>query len=151
MAVMSPPLALGAAVHEVVESLAGLPLEERLKISLVKRLDPVWLKIEGRKGGFRDHEEEENYKQRGIQMLINLQEDPGPVTRPAIKIKTGSLRLPNYYLSKEDNIILCGKIDWLEYLTETDSVHVIDFKTGKSEEKEDSLQLPIYLLLASNR
>jgi len=150
MAVMSPPLALGAAVHEVVESLAGLPLEERLKISLVKRLDPVWLKIEGRKGGFRDHEEEENYKQRGIQMLINLQEDPGPVTRPAIKIKTGSLRLPNYYLSKEDNIILCGKIDWLEYLTETDSVHVIDFKTGKSEEKEDSLQLPIYLLLASN-
>ena len=60
------------------------------------------------------------------------------------------MRLPNYYLSKEDNIILCGKIDWLEYLTETDSVHVIDFKTGKSEEKEDSLQLPIYLLLASN-
>ena len=69
MAVMSPPLALGAAVHEVVESLAGLPLEERLKISLVKRLDRVWLKIEGRKGGFRDHEEEENYKQRGTMDL----------------------------------------------------------------------------------
>ena len=58
--------------------------------------------------------------------------------------------LPNYYLSEKENIILCGKIDWLEYLPETDSVHVIDFKTGKNEEEEDSLQLPIYLLLATN-
>lgn len=83
-------------------------------------------------------------------MLMNLQEDPGPILKRAIKIKTGSMGLPNYYLSEEDNIILCGKIDWLEYLEDSDSVHVIDFKTGKWEEKEDSLQLPIYLLLATN-
>jgi hypothetical protein len=38
----------------------------------------------------------------------------------------------------------------LEYEEKTDSVHIIDFKTGKNEEKEDSLQLPIYLLLATN-
>jgi RecB family exonuclease len=55
--------------------------------------------------------------------------------------------LPYFWLSDEDNIILCGKIDWLEYLPETDSVHIIDFKTGRSEENEDSLQLPIYRLL----
>ncbi|MDP3918039.1 MAG: PD-(D/E)XK nuclease family protein, partial [Candidatus Woesebacteria bacterium] len=45
--------------------------------------------------------------------------------------------------------ILCGKIDWLEYLEKTDSVHIIDFKTGKNEEEKESLQLPIYLLLAT--
>jgi hypothetical protein len=83
-------------------------------------------------------------------MLMNLQENPGPIERPAIKIKTGSMGLPNYYLSEKDNIILCGKIDWLEYVPESDSVNIIDFKTGKNEEKEESLQLPIYLLLASN-
>jgi ATP-dependent helicase/DNAse subunit B len=53
-------------------------------------------------------------------------------------------------LSEEDDIILCGKIDWLEYLEETDSIHIIDFKTGKNEEDSESLQLPIYLLLATN-
>jgi hypothetical protein len=55
--------------------------------------------------------------------------------------------LPNFYLSEEDNIILCGLIDWLLYKEEDDSIHIIDFKTGKREEGDDSLQLPIYLLL----
>jgi len=149
MTIASPPLALGAAVHEVIESLAALPAEERLKISLVKKLDPIWLKVAGKKGGFRSHEVEMEYRERANQMLINLQEDPGPIARPAIKIKS-SINLPNYWLSDEENIILCGKIDWLEYEEESDSVRIIDFKTGKNEEPEDSLQLPIYLLLATN-
>ena len=149
MTIASPPLALGQAVHEVIESLATLPTEERLKISLVKRLEPIWLKVTGKKGGFKTHSEEMTYRERANQMLINLQEDPGPIERPAIKIKS-SMNLPNYYLSEEDNIILCGKIDWLEYKEDDDTVHIIDFKTGKNEEPEDSLQLPIYLLLATN-
>lgn len=149
MAIVSPPLALGQAVHEVIESLAILPVSERLKVSLVKRLDPVWLKISGKKGGFKTHSEEMIYKERGMQMLINLQEDPGPILRKAVKIKS-SMGLPNYWLSEEDGIILCGKIDWLEYKEKDDSVHIIDFKTGKNEESDDSLQLPIYLLLATN-
>ena len=53
-------------------------------------------------------------------------------------------------LNEDDNIILCGKVDWLEYKEEDDSVHIIDFKTGKNEEDEDSLQLPIYTLLVNN-
>lgn len=150
MAVMTPPLALGQAVHEVIESLAVLPAEERLKISLVKKLDPVWLKVTGKKGGFKNYTIESEYRDRAITMLINLQENPGALTRPAIKIKAGSMGLPNFYLSEVDNIILCGKIDWLEYIPTTDSVRIIDFKTGKNEEKDSSLQLPIYLLLASN-
>ncbi len=55
--------------------------------------------------------------------------------------------MPYFWLSEEENIILCGKIDWLEYLPDTDSVHIIDFKTGKNEEEENSLQLSIYHLL----
>jgi len=149
MTVMSPPLALGQAVHEVIESLTTLPVEERLKISLVKKLDPVWLKVTGKKGGFRNYSVETEYRERAIQMLINLQEDPGPLLKKTIKIKS-DMGLPHYWLSEKEGIILCGKIDWLSYDDKTDSVHIIDFKTGKNEEKEDSLQLPIYLLLATN-
>ena len=57
---------------------------------------------------------------------------------------------PNFFLSEEENIILNGKVDWLEYIPEDDSVRVIDFKTGRNKENEDSLQLPIYLLLLNN-
>ena len=57
---------------------------------------------------------------------------------------------PNFYLSEKDNIILCGKIDWLEYVPESDSVRLLDFKTGKHDEDEESLQLPIYHLLLKN-
>jgi hypothetical protein len=55
----------------------------------------------------------------------------------------------NFYLSEDHNIILNGLVDWIEYLPETDSLHIVDFKTGKNEEKEGSLQLPIYLLLCN--
>lgn len=149
MAIVTPPMALGSAVHEVIESLAVLPVEERLNISLVKKLDPVWLKVTGKKGGFKSHKEETEYHQRAVQMLINLQENPGPILEKAIKIKS-KMNLPHFWLNEEDGIILCGKIDWLKYNENDDSVEIIDFKTGKNEEKEDSLQLPIYLLLATN-
>lgn len=150
MSIVTPPMALGQAVHEVIESLAVLPVDERLKTSLVKRLDPVWKKIEGKKGGFKNFDEEKTYKERAIQMLINLQENPGPILEKAIKIKS-EMNLPHYWLSPEDGIILGGKIDWLRYVEKDDSIEIIDFKTGKNEEKEDSLQLPIYLLIAKNK
>lgn len=150
MTIINPPLALGQVVHEVIESLAVLPADERLKISLVKRLDPVWPKITGKKGGFKNFKEESEYKMRASQMLINLQENPGPILNKAIKIKS-KMNLPHYWLNREEGIILSGKIDWLEYKKEDDSVRIIDFKTGKNEEKEDSLQLPIYILIATNK
>ena len=65
----------------------------------------------------------------------------------AVKIK---MDLPYFWLSKEDNIILCGKVDWLEYLPENKSVHIIDFKTGRRDEQTNSLQLPIYNLLVTS-
>lgn len=145
--VMSPPLALGQAVHDVVESLSILPTQQRLSEPLDKKLDIAWENVTGKKGGFTSLKQETEYKQRGKEMLENITKNPGPVANKAIKI---SQELPYYWLSEEDNIILCGKIDWLEYIPETDSVHIVDFKTGQKEEKTDSLQLPIYYLLVTN-
>lgn len=147
LAIASPPLSLGQAVHEVVEALSVVPREERLTQPLDSKYDTAWEKVSGKKGGFTDPEQEQKYKAEGWEMIRKVINNPGPVKNLAIKI---SEELPHFWLSQEDNIILCGKIDWLEYLPETDSVHIIDFKTGKQEEEADSLQLPIYYLLVEN-
>jgi CRISPR/Cas system-associated exonuclease Cas4 (RecB family) len=144
---MSPSLALGSAVHEVIESLSKLPAENRFKVSLLEKFEDAWKRVSGKRGGFFDIDTEESYKEEGRTMLRRVMANPGPVARLAVKIKTD---LPYYWLSEEDEIILCGKIDWLEYLPESDSVHILDFKTSKTEEDSSSLQLPIYYLLVQN-
>lgn len=144
---MSPPLALGQIVHSVLESLSVLPGAERFKESLIIKFDRSWQAVSGKQGGFFDPATEEKYKERGRLMLEKVMNNPGALTGLAVKIKEN---LPQYWLSEEDNIILCGKIDWLQYLAEDDSVNIIDFKTSKSQENESSLQLPIYHLLVHN-
>ncbi len=147
MQIMSPPLALGQVVHSVLESLSVVPTKDRFQESLVTKFERNWLAVTGKKGGFFDSATEAKYKDRGRAMLQQVMDNPGPLTGLAVKIKED---LPHYWLSEDDGIILCGKIDWLEYLADTDSVNIIDFKTSKSEESESSLQLPIYHLLVHN-
>lgn len=145
--IISPALALGQAVHEVLEALSVIPVEERFETSLLTAYDEVWKKVSGKLGGFTNKNEELIVKEHGVQMLKRVMNHPGPLKNKAVKIPK---ELPNYYLSEEENIILCGKIDWLEYIPEDDSVNIIDFKTGKNDESASSLQLPIYLLLVHN-
>ena len=145
--ITSPALALGSTVHNVLESLSTLPVQDRFQTPLLELFEKAWSKVEGIKGGFPDPETEESYKKRGQDMLSRVAQNPGPLKELAVKI---NLDLPNYWLSEEDGIILCGKIDWLEYNKSDDSVRILDFKTGRHEEKPDSLQLPIYYLLAHN-
>jgi CRISPR/Cas system-associated exonuclease Cas4 (RecB family) len=145
--IMAPPLALGSAVHEVVESLSVLPVEDRFKEPLLDKFKKAWKKVSGKRGGFTSEDQERRYYRRGEEMLRRVMDNPGPIKKLAVKIKED---LPHYWLSEEDEIILCGKVDWLEYLPDTDSVHIIDFKTGKSKERDGSLQLPIYHLLVHN-
>lgn len=139
--VMSPSLALGSAVHDALESLSTLPREERFSVPLMDRLAESWKKISGKLGGFVDEAHETVYKRRAEDMMTRVYNNPGPIKNLSVKIQK---ELPFFWLSEEDNIILCGRIDWLEYLPTTDSVHIIDFKTGKKREDAHSLQLPIY-------
>lgn len=147
IALTSPAMSLGSAVHDVLESLSVLPTTDRFKVSLLERFESAWAKVSGSVGGFPDLETESRYKKRGEDMLRRVMAHPGPLTGKAVKIK---MDLPYYWISEEDNLILCGKLDWLEYNESDDSVNILDFKTGNSEEAVDSLQLPIYHLLAHN-
>lgn len=146
--IVNPALSLGVSVHEVLEGLADFPSEERMNRDLLGWFDEVWKKVTGMKGGFISFEQEKEYKDRGITMLKNVINDPRFLTQKRIKLPRGEMN-PNFYLSEEDNIILNGLVDWIEYVPESDSLHIIDFKTGKKEEEENSLQLPIYLLLCN--
>lgn len=147
ISLMSPALALGSIVHEVIEGLSILPTETRFQASVMMKFQVAWDKVSGKKGGFSSPEQEARYKERGEEMIRRVMAHPGPLKNLAVKIK---MDLPHYWLSEEDGIILCGKVDWLEYLPDLDMVNIIDFKTGKSDEKDDSLQLPIYGLLVAN-
>ncbi len=142
---MSPALALGQSVHEVLESLSNIPAAKRFtEEPLMDKFDKSWAKVSGVKGGFVDESSEYAYKKRGQEMIKRVWNNPGPIGGLSVKIQQD---LPYFWLSEEENLILCGKIDWLEYLPDSDSVHIIDFKTGKNEEEENSLQLSIYHLL----
>lgn len=147
ISLMNPPMALGQAVHAVIESLSTIPVDRRFDESLIAKFEKAWTNISGKKGGFSSEDDEIRYRKRGEEMLRRVMEHPGSLKNLAVKIKKD---LPYYWISEEDNIILCGKIDWLEYLADTNSVHIIDFKTSKGEENHDSLQLPIYHLLVAN-
>jgi ATP-dependent helicase/DNAse subunit B len=148
VSVVNGALSLGVSVHNTLEALKEIPLEERKTENLLQDFEKEWQKVTGKKGGFKNEEEEAAAKERGVVMIKRVIANPGPIARKTIRLKPAANGMPhNFYLSEEDNIILCGMLDWVEYIPEDDTIKVIDFKTGKYDENEDSLQLPIYLLL----
>ncbi len=146
--IVNQHLSLGIAVHETLENLSNFKADQRFLVPLEVAFEENWKKVSGKIGGFKTEQEEMDAKERAKKMILRVQQHPGPLAKLTVKLPAHNNDMPpNFYLSEEDNIILNGKIDWLEYMPEDDSVRVIDFKTGKNEENPESLQLPIYLML----
>jgi len=139
---INPALALGQAVHEILEMFLKLPVEERNEKVLQERFEFGWNNLSGEKGGFTSEQQEEEYKKRAEEMLERFWENEHFKNKEMEKIPG----FPKADLGND--IILTGKLDWLE--KEGDTYHLVDFKTGKNEEKEDSQQLPIYAVLISD-
>ncbi len=149
IAIISPHMSLGVAVHNVLENLVNFKKEERFMRDLLADYEENFKKVSGKIGGFESLEQEEEFKARGLQMIKRVMSNHGPLDGLTVNFYKGDM-LPNYWLNGEgDNILLCGKVDWIEYLPD-DTLRVIDFKTGKHDEKEGSLQFPIYHLLLAN-
>lgn len=146
---------LGSAVHDTLDKISYLDPDHRFQTPLSQIYKEVWANYSGELGGFINQDEESEFKEKGKEMLNKLTKNPGillnqsipPISLTRAEVFEGAP--PNLCLSREENIILCGKLDWLEYLPEDDTVHIVDFKTGKTEESDDSMQIPIYFLLAS--
>jgi len=149
MTIVNGALSLGSAVHKTLEDLRLLPALERLSRDLLVDFDKDWAEVaSGRKGGFMSEEDEKKAKARGRSMIERVVAHPGPIAQKTVKLKeSANGMIPNFFLDEDEGIILCGVVDWLEYVEADDSIRIIDFKTGKHEESGESLQLPIYLLL----
>jgi ATP-dependent helicase/DNAse subunit B len=147
ISIVNPFLVLGQKVHSVLESLSLLPAAERFNKPLSEKFNKEWNELGNFKKAFRDENQLIDFEKAGKKMIKMIEDNPGPLKNLAVKIRES---LPQLWLSEEDNIILCGKIDWLEYLEKEKGVRLIDFKTGRNKEVRSSLQLPIYRLLVEN-
>jgi len=87
VAIVSPPLSLGQAVHEVIESLSVLAVDRRLAEPLLAKFNQAWEKVKGKKGGFLSETEEAKYKERGKEMLLRVEKNPGPLKNLGMKIQ----------------------------------------------------------------
>src|SRR5476651_722878 len=76
---INPAMALGLTVHDVLEPLAKIAAEERMKQDLVDVFEKAWEHVSGEMGGFRDTSEEEVYKKRGLLMIQRVKLHPGPI------------------------------------------------------------------------
>ncbi len=141
--IVNPYLSLGSAVHETIDELLDLSPSKRINASLSRRLERIWKKYEGKKGGFISGKQENEFKQRGTKMLKRV-EGSDMLSEKSLEREKS---LPKMSLS--EGVELVGSFDWIEVLKDG-SLHIIDFKTGKKEENEKSLQLPIYHILAQN-
>ncbi|MFH1657452.1 MAG: PD-(D/E)XK nuclease family protein [bacterium] len=140
--IVNPYLTLGSVVHKTIEGVGRLPEEEKKLVSLSKLFEENWQRYSGRRGGFSTPGDEESFKDRGIEM-IKKAEASEVLKNENYKLADELLKVR---LFKGENLILVGAIDWIEIL-EGGEFHIIDFKTGRSPEKKNSLQLPIYLIL----
>ncbi|RLG10690.1 hypothetical protein DRN73_07190 [Candidatus Pacearchaeota archaeon] len=142
--IANPYLSLGSAVHQAIEEVNILPKEQRLNISLIERFERIWKEYQGKKGGFATQDQEEEFKERGRKMLKRIEQNPRIIKSSSYQFRE---RLPKVKLFKDKDIILTGAVDWIEILP-SGGLHIIDFKTGRNKEN-NSLQLPIYLILAN--
>src|SRR6266513_1359553 len=77
--IINPSLALGQSVHEVLEALSIIPVEDRFATSLLTTYETVWKKVSGKLGGFTNKQEEQAVKERGAQILKGVIDFPGPL------------------------------------------------------------------------
>lgn len=140
---VAPPLALGSVVHDVLEPLAKLEPHTRFESDLTKKFEAEFLKYKGIRGGFESDDEFEYYRQKGLRMINNVIANKSILENPTYNTNKDLL---DPWLSEKNNIVICGKIDWINKDPATGELNVIDFKTSKDAEV-DNLQLQIYALL----
>ncbi|MDD5147368.1 MAG: PD-(D/E)XK nuclease family protein [Candidatus Daviesbacteria bacterium] len=135
--IASPYLSLGSVVHDSVKWLLDLQ-GQVTKDQLEQKFRNLWLKYQGKRGGFSSKEEEGNFGRRGLEMIGNFYKNWKVLGKAAPQVA-----FPKYQLT--DNVILIGNFDFVGERSDG-SLQIIDFKTGATD-KDDSLQLYIYAIL----
>lgn len=145
IAIASPYMTMGSVLHGTIEPYSLLRPEERKTKMFSSEFHRLWKENSGEKGGFSSQEEEDSFKEKSINALRNVRENIHHLLNETVQIEE---ELPWLWLSEKEEIILCSKLDWIDK-TEN-GFHILDFKSGQSDEKENSLQLNIYSLILNH-
>jgi CRISPR/Cas system-associated exonuclease Cas4 (RecB family) len=90
--------------------------------------------------GYDSVQEERDFGMRGLDMLTHYYNNPQD---KSLK----NLIIEEMIFKEAKDYVLCGKLDKV-YQREDQVVEILDYKTGKSIEPIDNIQLPLYLILA---
>lgn len=142
--VANPYLSLGEVVHDAIDNFtARYDPRERNKDKLMYELSRGWVLKKGKIGGFESESQEKEFKDRSVAMAERFLANKDYANAKPMR----SPDFPKKKLFEDKDLVLVGNFDWLE--PHEDGLHIVDFKTGQHEEAEDSLQLPIYSILAN--
>ena len=148
---------LGKAVHDAITLFLYLPekektlenLKEQLKASWWSEAMPQKIPPLGKWGGFKNLNEERQYYKKALKLLANFYKTFDQKIKikllPTRNIKRSIDDYKKLIKPVNDNFDISGKLDLVLDLN-NGSLEVVDFKTGKSEEKDD-FQLRFYKLL----
>lgn len=136
-----PPTTLGDIVHKTITCIIEKQMQGKAD-DIKEYYKRLWQVQAGERGGFRNLDEEKDYKLRGWEMIDRFCKNWDlSAHKPII------LNFPKTKIFKDAYLV--GNVDWLE--DTGDSLFIMDFKTGKNDETADSLQLPIYTMLVQPR
>lgn len=149
---------LGKAVHNAITLFYHLPPKQRTKEQLKQHLKETWCSEImwnkkpplGKWGGFEDLEEERETYRQALLMLKNLFEiaetEPEIEYLPTQDFRRSIEDYHNLITSLSEDYDISGKFD-LIVRDKNDTLHIIDFKTGKKED-DNHFQLRFYKALA---
>lgn len=149
---------LGKAVHEAIVLFYHSPLKQRTKEQLKRYLEETWRSEViwnkkwplGKWGGFESLEEEKETYDQALLMLENFfqmaEVDPEIEYLPTKNFGRSFDDYKKLIIPLSDNFDISGKFDLIAR-NKDNSLHVIDFKTGKKE-NGDLFQLRFYKVLA---
>lgn len=142
-----PPLEVGNLVHDILFKYYKVPQAQRSAATLLGQLKSAWPRPFGSDWGFANLEEERMWYQDTVAMLKMFYEKqqndehlfyvPDPYSREL------TIDIP-----LEQGLMLTGRVDRID--EEGDALHVVDYKTGKSED-DDEFQVMTYVLLAKQK
>lgn len=151
-------LIFGELLHIVLNLFFHLSKGERSEERLLTLLKEVWMRGEDKarkkKGGFPDLEDERDWYREATKILKGFYQtqdlSPTIAYLPEIE-KEGEFIDANFLkVPLQSDVILAGKIDRIDKDppgADKGGFHLIDYKTGKSEE-DDEFQLMVYSILA---
>lgn len=135
----SKHLSFGTSIHMALADYNRIKDEEFKTLPILQNL----LRKNWKREGYQSREEEREFGLRGLALLEDYCGEPKDEGVDNYIIEE------MVYLELED-YILCGKLDKV-YKRPDDIVEILDYKTSKSMENVEFLQLPIYLILAKSK